>query len=677
MEDYHRIYAFSLAHPDEFWGQVARSRILWRKPWSRVCKPLVCGCRACNPNLKSPTATDQGLIAGASNVALTRVSEWNYHSDRDRCHAQWYPGAELNVAENCVDRHVAAGRGNHTALIWVGNQPGEERKFTFQHLYEEVCRVAHLLESLGIKKGDRVGIYLPNIPELALSMLACARIGAIHSVVFGGFSAHSIQSRMNDCGAKLIITTYGTSRGEKWIELKSHVDEALSMGSGCPTIEHVLVIDHLPTQKTSLSKPGKIDVSWTSAIQPFTPHIAPSHLAEDPLFILYTSGSTGKPKGVLHAMGGYLTYSAYTHDLVFQPQPDDVYWCTADLGWITGHSYLLYGPLANGITTLMYEGVPHYPTPSRFWEVTDQYKVNIFYTAPTAIRILAGAGNVPVQRTSRASLRTLGTVGEPINPEAWKWYSSIVGEDRCPIVDTWWQTETGGIMISPLAGITPTQPGSATLPLPGIEPILLNEDGTKLSGETHGALVIARSWPGQMTGVYGDENRFRETYLTQYPGYYFTGDGAKRDASGNYWILGRTDDVIKIAGHRLGTAEIESACILDPRVLESGAVGVPDPVTGEALHVFVVFKDPSTPPGNIPNELILLIRKAVGPVATPKKIHLVPGLPKTRSGKIMRRILKKLALGHSDDLGDLSTLADPSIIQKMIVTLKPTPQMER
>ncbi len=617
FDDYLRVYAFSLENNEQFWSEVANTRISWRKTWDQV-------------------------------------SQCDYHTGK----ISWYLGAELNVAENCVDRHIQAGRGNKKALIWVGNEVGEEKIYTYQQVYEEVCRVAHALESLGIKKGDRVGIYLPNIPELAFSMLACARIGAIHSVIFGGFSAHSIQSRMNDCGAKLIITSNGVYRGDKWIDLKSNVDEALT--SGCPTIEKVLVVPHRSQPKWELQP---LDLNWNEVVKPFTPHIAPSHSSEDPLFILYTSGSTGKPKGVLHTMGGYIVYTSYSHQLVFQPQEKDVYFCTADLGWITGHSYLLYGPLANGVTTVMYEGVPQHPTPSRLWEITDQHSVNIFYTAPTAIRILASLGDAPVVKTSRKSLRTLGTVGEPINPEAWRWYSSVVGEDRCPIVDTWWQTETGGILISPLSGITPTQPGSATLPLPGIEPKIFTEAGKTLEGEGQGALVIARSWPGQMRGVYGDSEKFFDTYLKQYPEHYFTGDGAKRDAANYYWILGRMDDVIKISGHRLGTAEIESACIIHSDVVESAAIGVHDDLTGESLHLFVVLKSNVAKTPEISKGLIQLIRKEVGALATPKKIHFVPGLPKTRSGKIMRRILKKLAVREFNDLGDTSTLAEPGVVE--------------
>jgi acetyl-CoA synthetase len=624
LDDYQRVYNYSLKNNSDFWSRVAKQQLLWRKPW-------------------------------------TTVSECDYHDGK----TAWYVGGKLNVAENCVDRHLNSGRRNKKALIWVGNEPGEEQIYTFHQLYEEVCRFSHALESLGVTKGDRIGIYLPNIPELAFAMLACARIGAIHSVVFGGFSAHSIQTRMNDCGAKLIITSNGVLRGDKWIDLKLNVDAALA--EGCESIERVLVISHRSGRPWT-RKPK--DLAWEEVIQPFRPHSVPTHDAEDPLFILYTSGSTGQPKGVLHTMGGYLTYASYTHSLVFQPQETDTYWCTADLGWVTGHSYLLYGPLANGVTTVMYEGIPQYPNASRLWEITDQHGVNIFYTAPTAIRFLASLGAGPVAKTSRKTLRTLGTVGEPINPEAWRWYSSVVGENRCPIVDTWWQTETGGIMISPLSGITPTRPGSATLPLPGIEPKIVNQQGERLKIDEAGALVITRSWPGQMRGVYGDSTKCFETYFKDYPGNYYTGDSSRRDSENYYWILGRMDDVIKISGHRLGTAEIESACILHPDVIESAAIGVHDDITGEALHVFVVTQAGFEHTAALSENLTQLIRKEVGPLATPKKIHFVPNLPKTRSGKIMRRILKKIAVHDFENLGDISTLADPAVIEPIKQAVK-------
>jgi acetyl-CoA synthetase len=623
FDDYKRVYQYSLTHNENFWAEIAKSKITWRKPW-------------------------------------TTISTCNFKN----AEIEWFKGAELNVSENCLDRHLKT-QPNKTALIWEGNSPGETRKFTFKQLHEEVCRVTNGLLSLGIKKGDRVAIYLSNTPELAMGVLACARIGAVHSVIFGGFSAQSIQNRVNDCGAKLIITSNAFMRGTKPVDTKAIVDEAMMLG--CPTIEKILVIDRLPNHKTNKSK---IDVSWTDIIneKTSTKHEAPSHQAEDPLFILYTSGSTGKPKGVLHTMGGYITYAAYTHEIVFQPQENDVYWCTADVGWITGHSYLLYGPLANGTTTLMFEGVPNHPDWSRFWQIVDEHQVSIFYTAPTAIRMLAAAGNDFVKKHSRKSIRTLGTVGEPINPEAWKWYSEVVGENRAPIVDTWWQTETGGILISPIAGISPTEAGSASYPLPGIEPKLLEPSTAQelKENEASGALVLARSWPGQMRGVYGDTKRFYETYFTQYKGYYFTGDGARRDQNGMYWIIGRIDDVIQVAGHRLGTAEIESACITHPSVAESGAVGVPDALKGEALHLFIVLKDGNRPSEALQQQIVETVRKEIGPLATPQKLHWAPGLPKTRSGKIMRRILRKIAMGEFQSLGDTSTLADPMIVQKLV-----------
>ena len=622
LEDYSRVYGYSLKSPEAFWASVAEYKIKWRRTWDRV----------------SDCDYKKGIV-------------------------NWYLGAELNVSENCLDRHIESGLGDSPALIWVGNDLHEERVFSFRQLLVEVSQVSRALERSGIRKGDRVVLYLPNIPELAIAILACARIGAIHSVIFGGFSAHSIQDRVNDCQAKLILTANGVYRGDKWIALKSTIDEA--MGRGCPTVERVVVFNRHPAKEYLK---GPLDVDWKGWVDlsDSTVHLAPTHSAQDPLFILYTSGSTGKPKGVVHAMGGYLTYVAYSHEIVFQPQRGDVFWCTADLGWITGHSYLIYGPLANGVTTLMYEGVPTYPDPSRFWRIVERWKVSLFYTAPTAIRILASAGNEFVKKHSTKSIRTLGTVGEPINPEAWKWYHQEVGGGRAPIVDTWWQTETGGVLISPLAGISPIQAGSASLPLPGIEPHLLDEAGQKVIGAGSGALVISRSWPGQMTGVYGDLDRFYQTYFSHYENFYFTGDGARRDEDGLYWITGRTDDVIKVSGHRLGSAEIESACAIHSEVVEAGAVGIPDPITGEALYLFVVLKPTEKSPEEISKELVQIVRKEVGPLAHPKEFVYVPALPKTRSGKVMRRILRKIASGEVSHLGDLSTLADPSVVEKII-----------
>ncbi|MEO5970325.1 MAG: acetate--CoA ligase, partial [Bdellovibrionia bacterium] len=581
-EDYLRVYEFSIKHEDAFWDAVARRQLKWKKAWTKV--------------------SDNDYLTGRVN---------------------WYPGAELNVSENCLDRHIEAGNGDRKALIWVGNEVGEERIFTFTELHREVCRVALALEALQVKKGDRVVLYLPNIPELAMSVLACARIGAVHCVIFGGFSAQSIYSRVKDCQASVIITANGTYRGDKWIDLKAKVDEALAMG--CPSVKHVVTVMRHSESKSTVAgnSPSKEDVTrnvfwdaWLASIKS-EQHQAQSHSALDPMFILYTSGSTGQPKGVLHTMGGYLTYASYTHEIVFQPQKDDVFWCTADVGWITGHTYLLYGPLANGCTTLMFEGIPTYPDPGRFWQIVEKYQVAIFYSAPTAIRILASAGDQFVTQHSRKSIRTLGTVGEPINPEAWKWYNKVVGEERAPIVDTWWQTETGGILISPLAGITPLKPGSATLPLPGIQPAILNDAGIVISGAGSGALVIKKSWPGQMNGVYGDTkefpSKFYDTYFAKFKGYYFSGDGAERDEEGFYWITGRMDDVIKVSGHRLGTAEIESACVTHPGVVESAAIGIPDPVTGEALHIFIVLKDKVAPSAELMKTITETVRKEVGP----------------------------------------------------------------
>lgn len=626
--DYARVYPQSVDRSDEFWARVAETQIEWKKPWSQV-------------------------------------SDCDYSKGK----VCWYPGAELNVSENCLDRHIRAGKGNQRALIWVGNEPGEERIFTFSELHQEVSRVCFALESLGVRKGDRVVLYLPNIPELAISVLACARMGVIHSVIFGGFSAQSIQNRIADCGAKLVITANGAFRGNKWVNLKENVDQAMQMG--CPTVEKVIVFNRHPQKGYT---PLRQDLDWEVWLKQANPkpreYPATAHSANDPLFILYTSGSTGKPKGVVHQMGGYLTYVSYSHELVFQPQAGDVYWCTADVGWITGHSYLIYGPLANGVTTLMYEGVPTYPDPGRFWQIVDQYQVSIFYSAPTAIRILASEGNTWLEKSTRNSIRILGSVGEPINPEAWNWYSKHVGRDQVPLVDTWWQTETGGILISALAGISPTRPGSASFPLPGIIPQILNDQGQPIQGTEAGSLVISRSWPGQMTGVYGDPNRFFETYFKQFPGHYSTGDGAHRDDEGFYWIIGRTDDVIKVSGHRLGTAEIEAACSTHSAVVESGAVGVPDAVTGECIVVYLVLKDSIHPSDSLSDslkeELVAVVRKEVGPLATPKKFYWVPGLPKTRSGKIMRRILRKIATGEHETLGDISTLSDPSIVEHIV-----------
>lgn len=632
-EDYLKVYAESIQNPDLFWDGVAQACLSWHKPW-------------------------------------TQVSDWDYRTGKVR----WFPGAELNVTENCLDRHLLAGKGDQLALIWVGNEPEEERRYTYRELHGEVCRMARALESLGLRKGERVVMYLPNVPELAISVLACARIGAIHSVVFGGFSAASLQSRVNDCGAKLILAADGTFRGKKWIDLKVNVDEAMALG--CPTVERVVVLMRDRSTGQGGAELKNYEITWDELVHSGLPanHPAPPHDSLDPLFILYTSGSTGKPKGVMHAMGGYLTYVTYTFQTVFQPKPEDVFWCTADLGWITGHSYLLYGPLASGVTTVMFEGVPTYPNPGRFWQVVDRLGVSIFYTSPTAIRVLAGAGNEFVKMSKRNSLRTLGTVGEPIGPEAWKWYQSVVGEDRVSVVDTWWQTETGGILISPIAGVSPTQPGSASLPLPGIEPEILDEKTRKpMGGIESGALVIKRSWPGQMIGVYGDPDRFRDTYLTRFPGTYFTGDAAHRDAEGLYWITGRMDDVIKVSGHRLGTAEIEAACLTYPELLESAAVGIPDPLTGEAIQIFAVPKNWDTCSSKTlawTQELVKTVRHQVGSLATPQKIYWVPGLPKTRSGKIMRRLLKKMANGEFENLGDTSTLAEPTVVQEIISALR-------
>ena len=574
---------------------------------------------------------------------------------------KWYEDGELNVTESCIDRHLKTKAGQ-TAIIWEGDNPNDSKKITYQELHDDVCRMANVLKKHGVKKGDRVTIYMPMIPEATYAMLACARIGAVHSVVFGGFSPHSIADRIQDCDSQFIITADEGLRGGKIVPLKQNVDEALSR---CPQVKKVLVV-----QRTKADVPWKDsrDLWWHEEKQKVAATCTPERMnAEDPLFILYTSGSTGKPKGVLHTTGGYLVYAAFTHELVFDYKPGDVYWCTADVGWVTGHSYIVYGPLANGAITLMFEGVPNYPDTSRFWQVVDKHQVNIFYTAPTAIRALMREGETPVKKTKRTSLRVLGSVGEPINPEAWNWYHRVVGEERCPIVDTWWQTETGGILISPLATIQEKQkPGSATKPLPGIYPALVNADGKILDGPNQGNLVLLDSWPGQMRTVYGDHQRFVDTYFKTYPGMYFTGDGCKRDEDGDYWITGRVDDVINVSGHRIGTAEVESALVGNEKVAEAAVVGYPHDLKGQGIYAYVTLKNGINPSDELKKELNLWVRKEIGPIATPDVIQWAPALPKTRSGKIMRRILRKIAENDYSHLGDTSTLADPKVVDDLI-----------
>ncbi|HEU4663799.1 MAG TPA: acetate--CoA ligase [Dokdonella sp.] len=619
---YERDYAESVRDPVAFWDRIGR-RLDWIKPY-------------------------------------TQVKDVSY--DARDLHIRWYADGELNLAANCLDRHLAT-RGDKTAIIWEGDDPAQSRRISYRELHAEVCKAANLLANLGVGKGDRVAIYLPMIPEAAVAMLACARIGAVHTVVFGGFSPDSLAGRIADSGCKLVITADEGLRGGRKVPLKINVDEAL-LRPGTNSVETVIVVRNTGG---AVAMQAPRDRWWHALMegQPATHEPMPMS-AEDPLFILYTSGSTGKPKGVLHTTGGYLVYVSYTHECVFDLREDDVYWCTADIGWVTGHSYLVYGPLANGATTVMFEGVPNWPDTSRFWQVVDKHGVTLFYTAPTAIRALMREGEAPVKKTSRASLRLLGTVGEPINPEAWEWYWRVVGDGRCPIVDTWWQTETGGILITPLAGAIDQKPGSATKPFFGIRPAIVDANGTILDGATEGNLVITDSWPGQMRTVYGDHQRFIDTYFRTYPGMYFTGDGARRDEDGYYWITGRVDDVINVSGHRLGTAEVESALVAHPKVAEAAVVGYPHDIKGQGIYAYVTLKSGEAPTDELRKELVAWVRKEIGPIATPDQLQWAPALPKTRSGKIMRRILRKIAENAPDQLGDTSTLADPSVVKNLV-----------
>ncbi|MDE2266015.1 MAG: acetate--CoA ligase [Alphaproteobacteria bacterium] len=617
---YEEMYARSISDPEGFWREQA-ARLDWIKPFTKV-----------------------------KNVS------W----DPDNLHIKWFEDGSLNVTVNCIDRHLPA-HADRVAIIWEGDDPSESKTITYQQLHDEVCRFANVLRRHGVKKGDRVTIYLPMIPEAAYAMLACARIGAVHSVVFAGFSPDSLANRILDCASTVVITADEGLRGGKPVPLKVNTDLALTQ---CPDVRHVIVVRR--TGKHELKHPGR-DVWYHDAAAQVSADCAPVEMnAEDPLFILYTSGSTGKPKGVLHTTAGYLLYSAFTHQYVFDYHEGDIYWCTADVGWVTGHSYIVYGPLANGATTLMFEGVPNYPTTSRFWEVIDKHEVNIFYTAPTAIRALMRDGEAPVKKTSRSSLRLLGSVGEPINPEAWLWYHRVVGDGRCPIVDTWWQTETGGILISPLPGATDLKPGSATKPLFGIRPQLVDAEGTPLEGAISGNLVLLDSWPGQMRTVYGDHERFVNTYFRTYRGKYFTGDGCRRDEDGYYWITGRVDDVINVSGHRLGTAEVESALVENTKVAEAAVVGCPHELKGQGIYAFVTLKAGEVPTKALNEELKKFVAEHLSPIARPDVIQFAPSLPKTRSGKIMRRILRKIAEGDTSNLGDTSTLADPAVVNDLI-----------
>ena len=618
---YRAMYDRSLSDPNGFWAEEAK-RIHWFRHFTKV----------------KNTSFDP------HNVSI-----------------KWFEDGTTNAAYNCIDRHLAT-RGDQVAIIWEGDDPKESKKITYKELHDQVCRLANVLRNRNVEKGDRVTVYLPMIPEAVYAILACARIGAIHSVVFGGFSPDSLAGRIEDCQSKVIITADEGLRGGRKVPLKANTDAAIEKIGG--DVDHVIVVRRTGAPVDML--PGR-DVWYHDAVEMVTAECpwAVMH-AEDPLFILYTSGSTGRPKGVLHTTGGYLVYTAMTHQYVFDYHDDDIYWCTADVGWVTGHSYIVYGPLANGATTLMFEGVPNYPTMSRFWEVIDKHKVNIFYTAPTAIRALMQAGNDPVKKTSRASLRLLGSVGEPINPEAWEWYYHVVGDGRCPIVDTWWQTETGGILITPLPGAIALKPGSATLPFFGVIPQIVDPEGKVLDGATTGNLCIADSWPGQMRTVYGDHQRFVDTYFKAYPGKYFTGDGCRRDDDGYYWITGRVDDVINVAGHRMGTAEVEFALVAHPKVSEAAVVGYPHDIKGQGIYAYVTLMAGEQPTEALRKELVQWVRTEIGPIASPDLIQFAPNLPKTRSGKIMRRILRKIAEDEYGNLGDTSTLADPAVVDDLV-----------
>jgi len=626
-DKYEKMYARSVSDPEGFWGEQGK-RIDWIKPYTKVKN---------------------------TSFAWPDIS------------IKWFEDGELNVSANCIDRHLET-RGDQVAIIFEPDDPkAEARHITYRELHAEVCRFANVLKQLGVRKGHRVTIYLPMIPAAAYAMLACARIGAVHSVVFGGFSPDALAGRINDCDSAVVITADEGRRGGKTVPLKANVDKALE---DCPGVQNVLVVEN--TGKKIAMKSER-DVWWHEAAAAVEPFCEPEPMnAEDPLFILYTSGSTGKPKGVLHTTGGYLVYASLTHELTFDYRDGEVFWCTADVGWVTGHSYIVYGPLANGATTLMFEGVPNYPDAGRFWDVCDKHKVNIFYTAPTAIRALMGAGNEFVARADLSSLRLLGTVGEPINPEAWMWYHKQVGRERCIIVDTWWQTETGGFMITPLPGAIPTKPGSATKPFFGVQPVVLEPESGKVIEETEaaGVLAIADSWPGQMRTIYGDHQRFKETYFQQYKGFYFSGDGCRRDADGYYWITGRVDDVLNVSGHRLGTAEIESALVAHPKVSEAAVVGFPHDVKGQGIYCYVTLMAGEAASDDLAVELRNWVRKEIGPIASPDHIQFAPGLPKTRSGKIMRRILRKVAENDFGSLGDTSTLADPAVVDDLIENRK-------
>lgn len=620
-DEYTEMYRQSVDSPETFWAEQAQNYISWFKPWKSV-------------------------------------SSWSFGDD---VHIKWFEGAELNVSYNCIDRHLET-RGDQVAIIWESDDPNEARKITYSELHEEVCKFSNVLKDSGVKKGDCVSIYMPMLPEVAIAMLACTRIGAMHSVVFGGFSPDALRDRILDSDCRVVVTADQSVRGGRRIPLKANADEAVS---GCPNVNTVIVIKR---GGESVDWNDNRDIWYHQAMDQASNQCDPEIMdAEDPLFILYTSGSTGKPKGVLHTTAGYILQAAMTHKLVFDYKDGETYWCTADVGWVTGHTYIVYGPLANGATTLMFEGIPTYPDISRFWQVCDKHNVSIFYTAPTAIRALMAAGDEPVKRTSRSSLRLLGTVGEPINPEAWEWYHKVVGDERCPIVDTWWQTETGAHMMTPLPGATATKPGSATFPFFGAQPVLLDDQGNVIEGNpASGNLVMKAPWPSMIRTIYGDHKRFFETYFSLFKGYYFTGDGARRDEEGYYWITGRVDDVLNVSGHRLGTAEIESALVKHEKVAESAVVGYPHDITGQGIYAYVTLMVGEQGNDDLSAELVALVRKEIGPIAKVNIIQWSPGLPKTRSGKIMRRILRKIAANDIDSLGDISTLAEPSVVEELI-----------
>ncbi|HPK43727.1 MAG TPA: acetate--CoA ligase [Spirochaetota bacterium] len=625
--EYEKIWKESLSNPEDFWGKIAEEYVTWFKKWDKV---MDC------------------------NYGTTSKDLW----------VRWFVNGKVNVSYNCLDRHLEK-RGNQIALIWEGNEPTEDKKFTYKELHEQVCKFANVLKKNGVKKGDRVTFVLPMIPELAIGILACTRIGAVHSVVFGGFSAEALRDRIQDCKSEVLISCDGTFRGAKAVPQKDTADKAIAE---CPTVRLHIVVKRVGS-KIQVNWNDKMDKWYEEEMANADANCPAEQMdAEDPLFILYTSGSTGKPKGVMHTTGGYLTYVAYTHKMIFDYHDGDIYWCTADVGWVTGHSYIVYGPLANGATTIMFEGVPTYPDFGRFWAIVEKYKVNIFYTAPTAIRALAKEGDSWVDKHDISSIQLLGSVGEPLNPEAWNWYYHKIGRGECPIVDTWWQTETGGILITPLPGAIDIKPAMATVPFFGVEPCIVDDNGTELEGVCTGNLCIKRAWPGQMRGVYGDPERFFNTYFTQFPGKYFTGDGAKRDKDGYYQITGRVDDVINVSGHRMGTAEIESALVAHPKVAEAAVVGYPHEIKGQSIYAFVTLNTGVEKSDELKKELVAHVRKEIGPIATPEMIQWADVLPKTRSGKIMRRILKKIAAGEFDKsgMGDTSTLADPTVVDTLI-----------